>query len=78
MKLIEGGMRMPSVPPAAIVPRNSGSLYFRFSICGRATVPMVAAVATDEPEVAANMAHAPMLACISPPGSQESHWAMAL
>ncbi len=25
MKLIDGGMRMPSVPPAAMVPRNSGS-----------------------------------------------------
>ena len=37
-------------------------------------VPIVATVATVEPEVAANMAQVPMLACMSPPGSQESHW----
>src|SRR5829696_6384123 len=41
---------------------------------GVATVPMVAAVATLEPDVAAKTMQAPMLACISPPGSQESHW----
>jgi len=38
-------------------------------ISGIATVPIVAAVAIDEPEVAANNVHAPMLECISPPGS---------
>ena len=36
-------------------------------------VPMVAAVATLEPEVAANSVQAATLACISPPGSQTSH-----
>ena len=36
-------------------------------------MPIVAAVATLEPEVAANRAQAPMLECIRPPGSQESH-----
>ena len=76
--MIDGGIRMPSVPPAAMVPRNSGSSYLRFWISGSATVPIVAAVATLEPEVAANMAQAPMLACIRPPGSQDSHCAMAL
>ena len=39
---------------------------------------IVAAVATLEPEVAANMAEVPMFACINPPGSQDSHWAAAL
>ncbi len=68
---------MPSVPPAAIVPRNSGSLYPCRRTSGSAIVPIVAAVATLEPDVAANMAHEPMLECISPPGSQESHCASA-
>src|SRR2546422_7080577 len=39
---------------------------------------MVAAVATLEPEVAANMAHAAMFECISPPGSQGTHSTSAL
>src|SRR5690554_1649728 len=43
-----------------------------------ATVPTVAAVATLEPEVAANKALAPILACINPPGSHDSHRLMAL
>ena len=34
---------------------------------------MVAAVATLEPLVAENMAEAPMLAFISPPGSHDTH-----
>ncbi len=37
-----------------------------------ATVPMVAAVATDEPEMAANMAHEPTFECMRPPGSHDS------
>src|SRR3546814_14194884 len=41
-----------------------------------ATVLTVAAVATLEPDVAANAALAPMLACISPPGNQPSHFSM--
>ena len=40
-------------------------------------MPIVAAVATLEPEVAAKLIEAPILACMSPPGSQESHWLMA-
>ena len=32
-------------------------------------MPIVAAVATLDPEVAANIAHAAMLECMSPPGS---------
>ena len=77
MKLIDGGIRMPSVPPAASVPRKSDSSYLRIFTCGRATTPTVAAVATLEPEVAANIAQVPMLACISPPGSHDSQVAIA-
>ena len=40
-------------------------------------MPTVAAVATLEPEVAANMAQEPIFECISPPGSQDSHCASA-
>ncbi len=71
--LIEGGIRMPSVPPAASVPRNRDSLYLFLSISPIATTPMVAAVATLEPETEPNSAHEPMLECISPPGSHDSH-----
>src|SRR3546814_10619143 len=38
---------------------------------------MVAAVATLDPETAANIVQVPMLECIRPPGSQDSHWLMA-
>ena len=39
---------------------------------------MVAAVATLEPEVAANMAQAAIFECISPPGSHGTHSTSAL
>ena len=71
--LTDGGIRMPSVPPAASVPSAPRIGYPRACSDGSATVPIVAAVATDEPEVAANSAHAPMLVCSRPPGSPPSH-----
>ncbi|MNT31584.1 hypothetical protein D3C72_1674270 [compost metagenome] len=40
---------------------------------GRASVEIVAAVATLEPLVAENRADAPMLAFINPPGSHDTH-----
>ena len=43
-----------------------------------ATVPIVAAVATLEPDVAANIAQAAMFECISPPGSHGIHSTSAL
>ena len=75
---MDGGMRIPRVPPAASEPRKSRSLYPRRSISGYATVPTVAAVATEEPEDAAKMAQEPMFACMSPPGSHDSHCTTAL
>ena len=45
---------------------------------GIATVPMVAAVATDDPEVAAKMALAAMLVWIRRPGIRANHGARAL
>ncbi len=40
-------------------------------------MPIVAAVATLEPETAANSVQVPMFECMSPPGSQESQWVIA-
>ena len=37
---------------------------------------MVAAVATEDPEVAANRADEPILECIKPPGNHPSHFTM--
>ena len=75
--LTDGGIRIPRVPPAASVPRNRRLSYPYFSSWGMATVPMVAAVAALDPDVAANRAQAPTLECIRPPGSQLTHWVTA-
>ncbi len=45
---------------------------------GIATVPMVAAVATDEPEVAAKIADAAMFVWISRPGTRANHGVSAV
>src|SRR5436190_9225232 len=68
-----GGIRIPSVPPAAIEPSESRIEYLRARSAGNATVPIVAAVATDDPDVAANKAQQPMLVCKRPPGKRPSH-----
>ncbi len=78
MRLMDGGISIPSVPPAAIEPAKRLSPYPYFLAWGSATVVMVAAVATLDPEVAANMADVPIFACIRPPGNQESHLSNAL
>ena len=54
-----------------------GKEIVKGSTSGSATVPTVAAVATDEPDVAAKIAQAPILECIRPPGIQDSHLIMA-
>ncbi len=45
---------MPSVAPAAIEPRFNFSSYFLFESSGSAIVPIVAVVATEEPDTEAN------------------------
>ena len=40
--------------------------------CGSATVPIAAAVATEEPEIAANSAQPAMLVCSRPPGMTQT------
>ena len=73
MRLTLGGISIPSVAAEAIVPRTSFSLYLRLRNSGNATVEIVAAVATEEPDTAAKIALAPILECSSPPGSGDNH-----
>jgi len=49
-----GGMRIPKVPPAAMVPEANLSLYRNFFISGRATVPNVTTAVELEPVMAAS------------------------
>ena len=65
--MTDGGIRMPMIPPAATeaVARVSAYRYCRIS--GMATRDMVAAVATDDPHMAENAPHAPMVASAMPP-----------
>ena len=63
---------IPKVPPAAIAPENSLGSYPSLSAWGVATEATVAAVATDDPDVAENRVAVAMFAWISPPGSQEN------
>ena len=70
---MEGGIRIPRVPPAAIEPYISSFWYPRFSISGMAIRPIVAAVATLEPQTAPKMAQAKTLATARPPGRNETH-----
>src|SRR3954469_15907948 len=72
MKVMPGGMRLPSAPPAASEPSTIRWLYAELSKYGSATEPMVAAVATEEPEIAENTAQETILVCSNPPGSRFS------
>ncbi len=63
-----GGMRIPRHPPAAREPKRVGSSYPRDLISGMATVPIAMAVAVEEPEMAAKMAHPTIFECNKPPG----------
>ncbi len=78
MKAMPGGIRLPRLAPAAMVPSTMRWSYLRCLKEGSATVEIVAAVATDEPETAENSAEAPMLVCSRPPGRRlsqsDSEW----
>src|SRR6516164_8952130 len=66
-EVIDGGIRMPSVPPAQIDPVATSSGYPRRRISGIPILPMAAQQAGDEPVSAAKLAQAPMLEITSPP-----------
>ena len=63
-----GGINIPNVPPAAKRPYTKFLLYPLLIISGIATTPMVAAVATDTPEIAAKIPHEIIVATARPPG----------
>ena len=58
---------MPSVPPAASAPVARAPEYLARSSSGSATWPIVAAVASEEPQMAPNAAQAPTAAMAMPP-----------
>src|SRR3954471_19150543 len=72
MNVTEGGMRMPSVPPAQIDPVATSSGKPRRRISGMPILPMAAQQAGDEPVSAAKIAQAPRFERTSPPGSRYS------
>src|SRR3954451_2987947 len=73
--VIDGGIRMPSVPAPASEPRLTPSSYPRFFSSGNAILATVAQVAADDPETEPNTPQARTLTCISRPGTQFSHGA---
>src|SRR3954462_1267699 len=73
--VIDGGIRMPSVPAPASDPRLTPSSYPRFFNSGRAILATVAQVAADDPDTEPNTPQASTLTCMSRPGSQFSHGA---
>src|SRR3954467_872911 len=73
--VIDGGIRMPSVPAPASEPRLTPSSYPGFFSSGSAILATVAQVAADDPETEPNTPQASTLTCISRPGSQFSQGA---
>src|SRR5690625_3277170 len=69
----DGGMRMPSVPPAAMQPDATPLGYPRERISGMPILPIAAQVAADEPDKAAKIEQAPMLEIANPAGTRASH-----
>src|SRR5688500_4915914 len=75
--MIEGGIRMPSVPPAAITAVEVASSYFALRISGIATRVMVAAVAMELPQIAAKPAQAAIVERARPPRKRPSQALLA-
>ena len=67
MRAADGGIRIPMVPPAATVPAAKPLLYLNRRMGGIETLAMVAAVATDDPEMAAKPPQAATVAIARPP-----------
>jgi hypothetical protein len=75
--VIEGGSRIPSVPPAAMMPAAKPGEYPRLRISGMPAVPIAEHVAGLEPAIAANSAQVNTFAIPSPPGMRCSHACIA-
>ena len=65
-----GGINAPSVPDTATLPQASPRSYPALSISGMAIRENEAAVATDDPDAAANKAEATTVDEASPPGTR--------
>jgi len=65
--ITEGGTSDPRVPPAAIQPVAKPGEYPRLIISGSATLPKVAAVAGDDPQMAPKKPHPPIVDRAKPP-----------
>src|SRR5580765_3328760 len=76
--MIEGGISNPSVPAPASVPMVMASGYPRLLSSGSVILPIVAQVADEDPETAANIVQPMMLVCSSRPGTRSSHGARPL
>jgi len=61
-----------------MTPQPSLGSYPNLRISGRATFPMAAAAATEEPLTAPKAAQAPIVAIPSPPGSLRAHLSKVL
>src|SRR6266581_8930287 len=68
--VMDGGSRIPSVPPAAMIPAAKPGEYPRLRISGIPAEPIAEQVAGEEPAMAANSAQAKTLATPSPPGTR--------
>src|ERR1700675_5220738 len=65
--MIDGGIRMPILPPAPTAPVASRSSYPALRISGSAIRVMVAAVTMDDPHTAPKQEDAAIVAIASPP-----------
>ena len=70
---MEGGIRMPSVPPAMIEPNAIFWSYPRLSIAGSAIMPIVTTAAPITPTMAARIVEASMVAMARPPPRPPIH-----
>src|SRR3977135_450657 len=68
--VIEGGSRMPSVPPAAVMPAANPPKEPRLRLSVTPPEPMAEQVAGNDPAIDANNAQANSLATPSPPGTR--------
>src|SRR4249919_619134 len=73
--VIDGGIRMPSVPAPASEPSDTISSYPRFFSSGSAILATVAHVAAEEPDTEPNIPQASTFTCINRPGILLSHGA---
>jgi len=73
--MIEGGIYNPNVADPASVHKINDSGYPRLVNSGTDIRPIVAAVAADDPDTAAKIAHPKTLTCNNRPGARPSHGA---